>query len=209
MIELYEQCQLHNNQATASLSPSLPRPHTAHACIVLRPQSITRPQRGPGGQEKAKRQHTGRRSRAVPLGGSRCIPLTRALEKAGRPVCSMFQDRLDITHRGGTQKPWSLPPTRFWLIGPSRELRPDSSPETVPVCLEGCGETPVRCLEASMSCLELWHSGWAMGWGSALASGAWAGQWPLKTQVWMHPPGAADGKRMLGPFSAWAPLSSC
>lgn len=47
------------------------------------------------------------------------IPLTLALEKAGRTVCSMFQDRLDITHWGGTQKPWSPPPTHFWQIAPA------------------------------------------------------------------------------------------
>ena len=66
--------------------------------------------------------------------------LTRGLEKAGRPVCSMLQDRLDITHWGGPQKPWSPPLTHFWQIGPSHELRPDSTPKTVPVCLEVCGD---------------------------------------------------------------------
>lgn len=55
----------------------------------------------------------------------------------------------------------------------------------------------------------LWSSGtqyvqW--GWGTAVASGAWAGQWPMKTQVWMCPPGAADGTRMPGPLSAVGPF---
>ena len=77
------------------------------------------PKEGPGGHEKAKRQPTGRRSRAAPSGGGRCIPLTYALEKAGRPVCSTFQGRLDITHWGGIQKPWSPPPTHFWQIAPA------------------------------------------------------------------------------------------
>lgn len=55
----------------------------------------------------------------------------------------------------------------------------------------------------------LWSSGtqyvqW--GWGAAVASGAWAGQWPMKTQVWMCPPGAADGTRMPGLLSAVGPF---
>lgn len=169
MIELYEQCQLHNNQATASLLPSLPYPHPAHACIILRPQRVTRPQRGPGGHGKAKRQHAGRRSRAVPPGGGRCIPLTRAPEKPRRPVCSMFQGRLGITHWGGTQKPWSPPPTHFWQIGPSGELRPDSSPETIPVCLEGCGDPQSSA----------WRFPQAV-WNSGTHAGQWAGGLPWR-----------------------------
>lgn len=121
----------------------------------------------------------------------------------GRKACLQYVSG-QTGHYPLGRDPETLEPSSdtFLANSPSRELRPDSSPKTVPVCLKGCGDPPVRSLEVSTSCLELRHSGWAVGWASALASGAWAGQWPLKTQLWMRPPGPADGTRMLGPLRA-------
>lgn len=138
-MELYEQCQLHNNQATAPSRSLCPTPtlHTPALFSELSasPVHIT-------GLEAMKRPRGG----SPADGAGQCLPeevdaFTDPWPGKGRKACLQYVSG-QTGHYPLGRAPETLEPSSdtFLQIGPSRELRPDSSPETVPVCLEVCGD---------------------------------------------------------------------
>lgn len=117
----------------------------------------------------------------------------------------MFQDRLDITHWGGTQKPWS--PTHFWQIAPAMNSGLTSSPETGTCLPERLWGPSSQVPGGFQGCLS---SGTRLdsGWGSGPGIRGWGTVATEDTAVDAPHLGQQTEQGCSGPLSAWAPLSS-